>query len=55
VAFQRIDRSRNDKVSAVEIIEYLRENKIYGITFEEAFYVVKFYDSDEDDKLSYSE
>jgi hypothetical protein len=42
-------------VSAVELIEYLRENKIYGITFEEAFYLVKFYDSDDDDKLGYAE
>lgn len=55
VAFQRIDRNRNEFVVAEEIIDFLRENKIYGVTFDEAQFLVKFFDSDDDIKLSYSE
>ena len=55
VAFQRIDRNRNEFVVAEEIMDFLRENKIYGVTYDEAQYLVKFFDSDEDMKLSYSE
>lgn len=55
VAFQRLDRNRNDYVVAEEILDFLRENKIYGTTFDEANYLVKFFDSDDDNKLSYSE
>jgi Ca2+-binding EF-hand superfamily protein len=55
VAFQRIDRDHNDFVTASEIIDFLRDNKTYGVSFDEAMYLVKFFDSDEDAKLSYTE
>jgi Ca2+-binding EF-hand superfamily protein len=55
VAFQRIDRNRNDMINAQEIQDYLRENNIFGVTLDEAEYIVRFFDSDEDMKLCYSE
>jgi Ca2+-binding EF-hand superfamily protein len=55
VAFQRIDRNRNDVINSQEILEYLRENKICSVSPEEADYLVRFFDSDEDMKLCYSE
>jgi hypothetical protein len=42
-------------VTAEEIQAYLRDNKIYSTTFEEAQFLIKFFDSDDDGKLSYTE
>jgi len=36
VAFQRIDRSRNEFMVAEEIQEFLKDNKIYSVTMGEA-------------------
>ena len=36
VAFQRIDRNRNDYVVAEEILDFLKDNKIYGASFDES-------------------
>lgn len=55
VAFQRLDRNRNDYVVAEEIVEYFKENKIYSVTLNEAQYLITFFDSDEDRRLSYAE
>mmetsp|Transcript_7232 Transcript_7232/g.5498 ORF Transcript_7232/g.5498 Transcript_7232/m.5498 type:complete len:107 (-) Transcript_7232:557-877(-) len=55
VAFQRIDRNRNDFVVAEEIKDFLKENKIYGVTLDEMDYIVKYFDSDNDQKLSYAD
>ena len=40
---------------AEEIMEFLRDNKIHNVTMEEALYLIRFFDSDDDNKLSYSE
>lgn len=40
---------------ANEIIDFLRDNKTYGVTYDEAMALIKFFDSDDDDKLSYTE
>lgn len=40
---------------AAEILEFLKDNKIYSVTLDECHYIVRFFDSDEDAKLSYSE
>lgn len=55
VAFQRIDRNRNHSIAVDEILDFLRENQIYGTTYDEAKYLVNFFDSDSDAKLNYSE
>ena len=38
-----------------EILEYLRDNKIYGVTRDEVQYLINFFDTDDDGKFSYSE
>ena len=55
VAFQRLDRNRNDNVNAQELIDYLRDNRIFGVSLEEANYVINFFDSDQDGLLAYAE
>eukprot|EP00347_Sterkiella_histriomuscorum_P002829 403366641 len=55
VAFQRLNRNRDDFVVAEEILEFLKNNKIYSVTLDECQYIVRFFDSDEDAKLSYSD
>jgi Ca2+-binding EF-hand superfamily protein len=55
VAFQRVDRNRNDYIASEEILDFLKDNKIYSATIEESNYLINFFDSDEDFRLSYSE
>jgi len=50
-AFQRIDRDANNHISSFEILTYLRENRVYT-TEAECYRLVKFFDSDEDGRLS---
>jgi len=50
-----MDRNRNDYIIAEEIQDFLKDNKIYSPTIEECQFIVKFFDSDEDSRLSYSE
>lgn len=52
-AFQRIDRDINNYLSSYEILTYLRDNNVYGISEAECYRLVKFFDSDEDGRLSY--
>jgi hypothetical protein len=40
---------------ADEIIDFLKDNKIYSAIIEESDYLIKFFDSDEDSRLSYAE
>lgn len=51
--FQRIDRSEDGFITSVELLNFLRDNQIYGVTEADCYYVVKFFDSDEDGKLNY--
>ena len=37
----------------MEILNYLRDNGIHNYTEADCYYVVKFFDSDEDGKLNY--
>ena len=37
----------------MEVLNFLRDNSIHNITEAETYYVVKFFDSDEDGKLNY--
>lgn len=54
-AFQRIDRNRDDFITAEEIVQFLKENRHFDVGIEEVRYIVDFFDCDEDRKLSYSE
>jgi Ca2+-binding EF-hand superfamily protein len=51
--FSRVDRSEDGLVTPVEILNYLRDNDIHECTEADCYYLVKFFDSDEDGKLNY--
>ena len=37
----------------MEILNFLRDNSVHHATEAECYYIVKFFDSDEDGKLNY--
>jgi Ca2+-binding EF-hand superfamily protein len=51
--FQRIDRDLSDFINSFELQQYLRENQIHHVADYELFELIKFFDSDEDGKLSF--
>lgn len=54
-AFQRIDRSANDRISSCEILNFLRDNCNCSVSEADCDRLVKFFDSDEDGRLSFNE
>ena len=54
-AFQRFDRDCNSFVSAREILTFLRDQRNYTVSESETDKLVKFFDSDEDGRLSFQE
>ena len=54
-AFQRLDRDASGFVTACELLNYLRDQRNFTITETELYRLVKFFDSDEDGRLSFSE
>jgi Ca2+-binding EF-hand superfamily protein len=55
MAFQRIDRSASETVTSSDLFNFLRENCLYTISEGELFRLVKFFDNNEDGRLSYNE
>lgn len=54
-AFERIDRDGNGYISSFELQNFLRDNREYMVTLRECDMLVKFFDSDEDNRLCYKE
>lgn len=52
-AFQRVDRDLNNSISSLELQSYLRDNSVFGVRESETYRLVKFFDSDEDGRLSF--
>ena len=52
--FNRIKRSSKDYITSTDIYGFLKDNKI-DTTESDCFYVLKGYDQDNDDKLTYKE
>jgi hypothetical protein len=52
-AFQRLDRDSNEYITSYEILNFLRDNRVYGVTESECYKLVKYFDSDEDGRLSF--
>ena len=55
MAFQRIDRDANEAINSSELFNFLRENCVYNISEGELYRLVKFFDNNEDGRLSYTE
>ena len=54
-AFQRIDRDANGFIDSFELCNFLKDQRVYSISESECYRLVKFFDSDEDGRLSFSE
>jgi len=54
-AFMRIDRDANEFITSFELLNFLRDNREYTVTERECYNLLKFFDSDEDGRLSFSE
>ena len=53
MVLQRLDRSTDGFVTSMEIVNFLRDNGLHTVTEADCYYLVKFFDSDEDGKLNY--
>jgi Ca2+-binding EF-hand superfamily protein len=54
-AFQRIDRRRVGFVNSIDLLNFLRDSGFDDYTEADTFYLIQFFDCDEDDKLNYTE
>jgi len=55
MAFQRLDRCANDYLTSIQLLNFLRDNCVYSVSENECFRLLRFFDSDEDGRLSYSD
>ena len=54
--FQRIDRNQDGFISPMELLNFLRDNGTQAkMTEADCYYVVKYFDSDDDGKLQYQD
>ena len=53
--FQRIDRDENKFITSYELLNYVRDHGNFAATESECYRLVKFFDSDEDGRLSFNE
>jgi Ca2+-binding EF-hand superfamily protein len=51
--FQRVDRNEDGFIMPMEILNFLRDNNVHDMTEADCYYLVKFFDSDEDGRLHY--
>ena len=54
-AFSRINRNRDEVVTALEIYNFLRDNGIASHSLKSSGFVVKYFDQDKDGALNYQE
>ena len=54
-AFQRINRDLNEFVNSFELLNFLRDSQIAHVAEGELYQLVKFFDSDEDGRLSFQD
>jgi len=55
MAFQRIDRDANESITSLELYNFLRDNCVYSVSEGELYRLVKFFDNNEDGRLSFNE
>ena len=51
--FLRIDRNQDGFITPMEILNFIRDNNVHDMTEADCYYLVKFFDSDEDGRLHY--
>ena len=50
-----MDRDGNEAITSFEILNFLRDNRVFTATEQECHRLVKFFDSDEDGRLSFTD
>jgi hypothetical protein len=55
MAFQRLDRCANDYLTSIQLLNFLRDNCVYSVSENECYRLLRFFDSDEDGRLSYND
>lgn len=50
-----MDRDANGYISSYELLNYLKDHRNFSCSESECFRLVKFFDSDEDNRLSFQE
>jgi Ca2+-binding EF-hand superfamily protein len=53
--FIRLDRNNNGFITAYEVQKFLQDNELDEVSLEECEYLIKFFDSDKDDVLNYTD
>jgi len=51
--FQRVDRNEDGFITPMELLNFIRDNSVHDMTEADCYYLVKFFDSDEDGRLHY--
>jgi len=54
-AFQRLDRDSSNAVTASDLIAFLRDHRNFSASETECYRVVKFFDNDENGRLTFQE
>jgi len=54
-AFCRIDRNQDGFVTPMELVSFFRDNGMMSVTEADCYYVLKFFDCDQDGKLHYTD
>ena len=54
-AFQRVNRKQDGRVTPLEIYSFLRDNGVTYITLRDCYFILKYFDTNGDKTLSYSE
>ena len=54
-AFNRLDRNQDGFIVPMDFVHFFRENGIMSATESDCYFVIKFFDADEDGKLTYPE
>ena len=49
--FTRIDRNGDGFIAPMELLHFLRDNNVHDMTEADCYYIVKFFDADEDGRL----
>jgi len=53
--FERIDRDCSNAIGSIELVAFLRDNATFHVSEPEAFNLIKFFDSDGSNRLSFQE
>ena len=54
-AFKRVNRNNDDKVTAIEIYQFLKDNHVSYVSVKDCSLLLKYFDTDMDGALNYTE